>query len=71
MELPLCSLTATPSKDELKVLKGIIKDVNLEFNLDLDLSAIWCLIAAFNYGRSRGREELSRELIDKESQERS
>lgn len=55
MDVSLINLQAAPSEEEIKILSDLIVDFSL------DVSVIWCMIAAFNYGRIEGKRELRNE----------
>ena len=55
MDMSLIEIQATPSSDEIKILNELI------IKFGLDLSIMWCVIAAFNFGRMEGKRELRNE----------
>ena len=55
MDLSLIEMQATPSIDEIKILNELI------IRFGYDISIMWCIIAAFNFGRMEGKRELRNE----------
>ena len=51
MDVSLIEMQATPSSDEIKILNELI------ISFGLDISIMWCIIAAFNFGRMEGKRE--------------
>ena len=55
MDMSVIEMQDIPSSDEIKILNELI------IRFGLDLSIIWCVIAAFNFGRMEGKRELRNE----------
>lgn len=55
MDMSVIEMQDIPSSDEIKILNELI------IRFGLDLSIMWCVIAAFNFGRMEGKRELRNE----------